>query len=727
MRTSGTRLTGRVARVLLTLAALSGVVLLLNQFALPRGLRPALNLRGASRAYTHQIAGYIQVPGDGTYRLAIAGNGPARLSADDRLVASLGARGKEEREPDIVPAGVRRLTVQYTPEPPRAAARPELRWSRNNDPFVTVPSDALAPRALRPFEWQARRWLTGAALALSVAWAAAAVWLVARVFRRWIGGELGSPAPDRALIALLALTLALHAYPVWWGLPNLWAQDELEPVDVLIGLREGFSGGWHMKYPPLHVYFLAILYLPALGFVECGLLEAGEAAVGMTFVAINRTVSVVMSLGTTALVYACARTLTSQRAALLGALVWILVLPLTYYAKLANLDVPYTFWFALSLVAYVRAATRGAVRDFVLFGASAAAAVATKDQAYGLYLLPSLHLAWTRLRTLTSAPGGSTLARALGDRTLLAGAGTGVAVFALAHNLPLNWTGFTDHVAIITGGASADYRQVDSLSGGGQFWLLIRTIEQTAWSMSVPGMVVACAGIVDAARRRTPEPRPPLMLLLPAISYYLTFIAVVGYVYDRFLLPVCAILAIFAGYWLDRIWRAAAPRWITASVVALFVYMTWRTASIDVLMAADRRYEAEAWMHANLPPGSVVGVLEWRQMLPDLGGFRVLTLPSPPDPRDRSRPDTLIVSGGYPKRYPGRAEARWYDAAVRGERGYRVALRLDRPHPLAILARERPFREMETQFTILPKVSPEVVILVRQPDSAGEDSGSSSR
>ena len=703
--------------MLLTLAALSAAVLLLNQFALPRGLRPALNLRGASQAYTHQIAGYIQVPDEGAYRLALVSNGRARLAVDDRLVASLGQRGKEERAPEAVPAGVHRITLQYTPEPPRAAARPELRWSRNNDPFEPVPSHALAPRGLRPFEWRARRWLSVAALALSVGWAAAAIWIVARAFRRWIGHELGLPDADPALTALLALTLALHAYALWWGLPNLWAQDELEPVDVLIGLREGFSGGWHMKYPPLHVYWLAVLYLPALGFVEAGLLESGEAAVGMTFVAINRASTVAMSLGTSALVYACGRILASRRAAALGALVWILVLPLTYYAKLANLDVPYTFWFALSLVGYIRGVTRGAVRDFVLFGASAAAAIATKDQAYGLYLLPSLHLAWARLRRPDPA-GQPPLSRLIADGALPAGIAAGAAVFALAHNLPFNWTGFKDHLAIITGGASADYRQVDSLSPGGQLWLLARTIEQIAWSMSVPGAVVAGAGILAAIRRRSVE-RPLLMILLPAISYYLTFIAAVGYVYDRFLLPVCAILAIFAGHWIDRRWGQPAPRWKTAGIVALFVYMTWRSASINVLMAADRRYEAEAWMRANLPPGSVIGVLEWRQMLPDLGGFRVLTLPGPPDAADEVRPVTLVVSGGYPKRYPGRAEAQWYYAAIRGERGYRVALRVERQPPLAILAYERPFREMETEFTILPKVSPEIVILVREDEPAG--------
>ncbi len=694
---------------------MSAAVAAIGFFALPRGLRPALNVRGASQAYTHQIAGYIHIPADGPYRLAIASVGRSRLAVDDRLVASVNDKGQPERAAEEVPAGVHRITIHYTAAPPRAYSRPELRWSHGGGAFVRVPSASLAPRRLRPIEWHGRVWLSLAAVALSFCWIALAIWVAARWFGTWIARfAIGERVADPVFMLLLALTLLLHAYPLWWGLPIVWAQDELEPVDVLIGLRERFAGGWHMKYPPLQLYLMSVAYVPVFGFIGAGVLESGEPAVYTTLIVINRALTVAMSVGTTALAYVCGRMLAGPRAGALGALVWCLVLPLTYYAKLANLDVPYTFWFALSLVGYIRAVTHGAVRDLVLFGGSAAAAVVTKDQAYGLYLLPALHIAWTRLRA--AGDGLSAAARTLGDRALLAGTAAGIIVFAAAHNVVFNWSGFHEHVKLITGGASSDYRMVDSLSLGGQGWLLARTLEQVGWSMSIPGALIAIAGIAAAIRGRTGESRRLLTLFVPAISYYVTFIAVVGYVYDRFLLPICLVLAIFAGSWLDRVWPPGARQWKTAAVLVLFVFMSWRTSSIDLLMGADRRYAADDWLRTNLPAGSLVAVLEWRQMLPVLSGFRVVTLPGPPDATSDSRPDTLVVSGGYTKRFAaGGPEAEWYDAALRGERGYRVALRLEKQPALAIVARERAFQEMDTQFTILPKVSPEIVVLVRYP------------
>ena len=700
------------ALVLLALTALTVSVVAVSQFALPRGLRRAVNLRGASQAYTHQIAGYILVPEDGPYRLAIVSSGPSRLALNDNLIATVADPGGEAIADQAVPAGIQRLTIHYTPTGRPAFARPELRWTRSTDPPVSVPDDALAPRRLRPAEWTLRRWLPALAIALGVAWAGVVLWSVGRSFRRWFDTHyVADPGSGRVLTTLVALTLALHAYPLWWGLPVFWGQDELEPIDILIGWRERFANGWHTKYPPLQMYFLTALYLPLLGLQQLGLVPSNDPTLFPTFAVIGRTLTILMSVGTTMLVYLCGRLVSTPRAAGLSALTWTLVLPLTYYAKLANLDVPYTFWFALSLVAYIRAAASGAVRDFVLFGASAAAAVATKDQAYGLYLFPALHLAWTRLQY--EIRGSSRLPRAF-DRPLLAGTAAGILVFALAHNLVFNWQGFQEHVRIITGGASQNYRMIDSWSADGQAWLLAQTIGQIAWSMSVPGTLLVCAGLFVAWRDRASDARRLWTLTLPALSYYVTFIAVVGYVYDRFVLPLCLPLAVFAGYGIDKLWKYPWLGWKTAGVAALFVYMTWRTASIDLLMAADRRYAAEQWLRARLPRGAEIGVLEWHQMLPRLDGFRIVILSGPP-PANGPRPETLVITGGYPKRYaPGGIENRWYESALRGEQGYRVALRLVEQPPLALLGYERPFREMDTRFTILPKVSPEIIVFVRE-------------
>jgi hypothetical protein len=56
-----------------------------------------------------------------------------------------------------------------------------------------------------------------------------------------------------------------------------------------------------------------------------------------------------------ALLYVCASRAAGHRAGVLAGLFWSLTLPAVFYAKTANLDVPYTFWFALALLLYTRA------------------------------------------------------------------------------------------------------------------------------------------------------------------------------------------------------------------------------------------------------------------------------------------------------------------------------------------------------------------------------------
>ena len=45
------------------------------------------------------------------------------------------------------------------------------------------------------------------------------------------------------------------------------------------------------------------------------------------------------------------------------------------------------FWFALSLIFYLRVLAGGTPSDFIWWGVTAALAVCTKDQAYGLFLM----------------------------------------------------------------------------------------------------------------------------------------------------------------------------------------------------------------------------------------------------------------------------------------------------------------------------------------------------
>ncbi len=60
-------------------------------------------------------------------------------------------------------------------------------------------------------------------------------------------------------------------------------------------------------------------------------------------------------------------------------------------------------------------------------------------------------------------------------------------------------------------------------------------------------MGLACAIATPRLRRVT------IWLLVPIASYYLGFINVILYNYDRFVLPMCFVLAIFGGLAGDRL------------------------------------------------------------------------------------------------------------------------------------------------------------------------------
>ena len=96
-----------------------------------------------------------------------------------------------------------------------------------------------------------------------------------------------------------------------------------------------------------------------------------------------------MALGIVWLAHRIALEQFGASAAALAAWLTLAILPLTYYAKTVNLDVPYVFWLTLSLLFFARLFNaRPKPADFFLFTLFAVVAVCTKDQAYGFYVLP---------------------------------------------------------------------------------------------------------------------------------------------------------------------------------------------------------------------------------------------------------------------------------------------------------------------------------------------------
>ena len=429
---------------------------------------------------------------------------------------------------------------------------------------------------------------------------------------------------------------------------------------------------------------------------------------------VGRIVSLLMAAGTVVLVYLCGRELFDHLPALFAALVAGLGAPFTYYAKVANLDVPYLFWFAAALLAYLRLLQGHRLRHYVALAACAAAAVATKDQAYGLFLLPAPFIVRELHRHRRAAGAPPSLRATLGDRRLAAAALTAALGLIVLDNIWMNPRGFAAHVELILGSASRDFRMFDR-SAGGLAALAAATVRALVFALGAPAFAAAAAGLVLAAARWR-ENRLLLATLVPAASYWLGFVAAVLYLYDRFVLPIAIVLALFAGkalaLALARRGSAVLPIAAAALVVAASAL---RALSVDVLLARDSRYAVEGWLREHAPPPAVVAAVGPLEYLPRLDGLHWRRLGPSIDRLRRVDPDVVVVNADFARRAAeGGSDAELYEALAGGRAGYRLALAQPASQTL-------PFLDVGTfrgddparVHSNLDKVGPEILVYAR--------------
>jgi Dolichyl-phosphate-mannose-protein mannosyltransferase len=512
-----------------------------------------------------------------------------------------------------------------------------------------------------------------------------------------------------ALLLVLAAALVLGAWGLRWGLPSEfgWAPDEVLPAEVDAAVAQRFAHGWHGKYPPLHFALLAAASAPAR---LAGHLAGWDAArVHDARMTSGRVLSLALSLGVLLVVYRCGREAGDARSGVLAAALLALSVPFPYYAKTANLDVPYLFWFALSVLFFLRALRRGRAADFGFFALAAAAAVATKDQAFALYVLTVPFLVWEIVRRRRAeGPNSSVWA----DRRLALLLVGGAIAFAVLGGALFNPGGWIAHVRLIAGPASTAFRMFDQgLSG--HIALLAQTARHLAFVMGGPSLLAALAGLVFAWQDRAHQ-RALLATLVPAVSYVAFFPLVVLYVYDRFLLPVALVLALFGGLALARATRARS--WAAkAAVAGVLALSLARAASVDILMARDSRYAVEDWLRREVGPGPLVAAVGPLEYLPRLDGLHWRRLGPAAVRLAQVSPDVVVVNADYARRADeGTGERAFYSALDDGSLGYEVALR----------RRTRPRVALDTDalrmdgpgriWSNLDKVDPEIVVYRRR-------------
>jgi hypothetical protein len=638
------------------------------------------------QAFSAVWAGSLLVMRDGPYALATISDDGSWVYVDGQIVVDNGGRREWPRGVTGVVTltrGVHSIYVRYAQE--GGPFHFELLWARAGEPLERMPAWALTPRRVRFWGFALSAGLRRLLAAVEWLWIGSiVVWALAWAWS-WIARGKAWLERDQvwgALRWILAGSLILNAVGVWWGLPGGgWAADELSPALVLGSAARYFAHGWFDRYPPFHFYVLTAAFSPLMLLERFGRLELFSAAPYAALALISRFVSVAAGFGTLVALYACAARTFGKGAGVFAVGMFAVVTPFVYYAKTANLDVPYLFWFAVSLLFYLRVLEGLKIADFLGLAACATLAICTKDQAYGLYLLMPFAIVHRMWRVNRDAGDPRPLWRAIVDRRPAWAAVVAILLFVLGHNIVFNLDGFLDHVRFIVGPASVSYRDFEpSLAGRLALFRLTVAIVRMAWGW--PMFLVSAAGIVLALQ--TPQHRRvTAWLAVPVVSYYVGFVNVVLYNYDRFMLPVCLVLSMFGGLALER-WlpaRGHGKPWRIAAAGALFAYTLLCAAAVDVAMLRDSRYTVEQWLAGHVASGDLVGFVFPEQYYPRLGRFNHAQLVSISELREND-PAYFVLNADYARAEPPDSEiGRMIAGLQSGQLGYSLVFQYREPFP----------------------------------------------
>jgi hypothetical protein len=661
-------------------------------------------------------SGSLLAPRAGTYELATDSDDGSYVYVDGRLVVDNGglhprrlAWGSIE-----LTRGPHALLVLYNQV--GGSLYFELEWARNGAALAPVPAWALWGRKVGSLA----RVLPSLLLfvgAEAFEFAAVALLAIACVVSAFVKlrAALDRAGLWREMRWVLGGSFVLNISGIWWGLPDTWVAIETLPAFVLSALAQRFSHGWFDAYPPLHYYLLSLAGIPVLLLHSKDVISYYSPAGSTALILSYRLLSVILAVGTVAATAFIGLRAFGKRAGVLAAGIAALVAPFVYYAKTANVDGPYVFWYSLSLVFFVQMLQESRLRDYVLFGATATMALCTKDQAYALYISAPVVIVAELWREQRMAGVARPLAKALVDRRLLAATAAASVTFVLVCNLLFNFSGYVNHLRSIRE-AAAVYGVFDATASG-RWQLFLLTCRLVRDAMGWPFLAASLAGF--AIGLATPRWRRSTLWLAAAVpAYYLGLINVVLYNYDRFMLPICVLFAVFGGFALDRLLAAAVPtrRWQRALVAGAFAYSILYAATVDVLMIGDSRYLVGRWMATHIPRETVVGAMGPYEYLPRLDDYYVSDI-STTDELTRERPHYFILDADYVRAASGDF-ARLAERVQSGHLGYQLAFRYRRETPLSLLPGAHPDlvgdRHESPVFSILRNVNPTIEIFEDQ-------------
>lgn len=439
------------------------------------------------------------------------------------------------------------------------------------------------------------------------------------------------------LFWILCAAIIFRLAGVTWGLPasDGWDDDGVAPRNFLVGLVETYRSGSYFAYPPLHMFVLAILTSPGwmIALLKAHSLTRHDVIAEfiqppyMTFFSVvARLVSIAMSVGTIFLVGKMAETIGGRRAGLCAAAACTLNATLTYYGQVTNLDGPYLCWSALSLWGWMRAIAEHEPRHIRWAVLSAAAAVATKDQAYAVFLIsvPFALLLWFAVDSWPRQHARDLM------RALLISAGVAAIALLAIDGALTNPTGFAKRIAYLAGPASQDYAQYQN-NWNGRLSLLKDMWVYFPRSYPLAAAWLGAFGAAIQGVRLRDEPSrfvAGLLPLLAIISFTVAFNVVALRTENRFLLPQSVFIAVYIGVAIDRLAFASHPLikyTARACILAIASFALYQCAGICAAFIGDPRYDAERWLDDNVRPGDTIEAYGLNVYLPRFPNDAIVT------------------------------------------------------------------------------------------------------
>jgi hypothetical protein len=331
-------------------------------------------------------------------------------------------------------------------------------------------------------------------------------------------------------------------------------------------------------------------------------------------------------------------------------------------------------------------------------------AVATKDQAAGLFLLLPLVLIPILIKEYKEK-------NARVWYPMLSFGGAGVLVYALGSGLLFDSTRYFEHLNFIFNtnqvNIVAKYNLSYEPTLAGMAALTGKFFQAPILIMGPVIVLFACVAVAQSAwtdRRR-------FAFALPIVSYLVTMILPMRYMQGRYAMPVTLIAAVFAARGLSSGFKFAT-RSKPVMALVLLVALAWPlflSLDLDVRMRTDSRYQAEDWLSRNVSTNGSIGYISSVNALPRLrADVQLTSIPIETaafEYLQTKGPEYLIVVPDWTSD-PGMNHSKFcpsslYDRLNDGSLGYTLAKTFE------------PQEFIQRQLLDYPSVSPPVRIFTR--------------